>query len=29
MAFSRLVQYYGRLAGKKIDARVPLAHAEH
>ena len=29
MAFSRLVQHYGRLAGKKIDARVPLAHAEH
>jgi alpha-1,6-mannosyltransferase len=29
MAFSRLVQHYGRLAGQKIDARVPLAHAEH
>jgi len=30
MAFSRLVQHYGHLAGKKIDvARVPLAHAEH
>jgi len=28
MAFSRLVQHYGRLAGQKIDARVPLAHAE-
>jgi alpha-1,6-mannosyltransferase len=29
MAFSRLVQHYGHLAGQKIDGRVSLAHAEH